>query len=107
MIKTIFKLFYKNILSICYDTQKNTQDDIIIDFNNYNDYKIQKKTDFYNGDFLDHNLIKTDYKYKNFFQEESENIQENKLSDIEHENSYDDCKSKEDFSDYDKISDLD
>lgn len=92
MIKTIFKLFYKNILSICYDTQKNTQDDIIIDFNNYNDYKIQKKTDFYNGDF---------------FQEESENIQENKLSDIEHENSYDDCKSKEDFSDYDKISDLD
>lgn len=106
MIKTIFKLFYKNILSICYDTQKNTQDDIIIDFNNYNDYndyKIQKKTDFYNGDFLEHDLIKTDYKYKNFFQEKCENIQENKLS----ENSYDDCKSKEDFSDYDRISDLD
>jgi uncharacterized protein YcbK (DUF882 family) len=107
MIKTFFKLFYNNILSICYDTQKNTQDDIIIDFNNYNDYKIQKKTDFYNSDFLEHNLIKTDYKYKNFFQEECENIEENKLSDIEHENSYDDCKSKEDFSDYDRISDLD
>ena len=46
MIKTIFKLFYNNILSICYDTQKNTQDDIIINFNKYNDinidYKIKK-----------------------------------------------------------------
>ena len=115
MIKTFFKLFYNNILSICYDTQKNTQDDIIIDLNKYNDinidYKIQKKTDFYNGDFLEHDLIKTDYKYINLFQEKTENIEENKLLDIEHENSYDDCKLKEDLSDiddnYDKISDLD
>ena len=30
-----------------------------------------KKTDFYNGDFLEHDLIKYDYKYKNLFQEKN------------------------------------
>ena len=53
MIKTFCKLFYNKFLSICYDTQQNSQDDIIIDFNKYDniniDYKIQKKTDFYNS----------------------------------------------------------
>ena len=48
---------------------------------------------------------------KIFFKKKTENIEENKLSDIEYENSYDDCKLKEDLSDiddnYDKISDLD
>jgi hypothetical protein len=48
---------------MCYDTQKNSQDDIIIDFNKYDiiniDYKIQKKTDFYNGDFLENDLFNT------------------------------------------------
>lgn len=94
MIKTFCKLFYNKFISICYDTQKNSQDDIIIDFNKYDniniDYKIQKKTDFYNGDFIENN---------------------SNLSDIHNENSYDDCKSKEDYSDiddkYDKISDID
>lgn len=57
MIKTIFKLFYNNILSICYDTQKKSQDDIIINIDKYDnlniDYKIQKKSDFYKQDCLD------------------------------------------------------
>ena len=50
MIKNIFKIFYNNIISICYDTQKNSQnDEIIVDINNLNiDHKIQKKSDFYN-----------------------------------------------------------
>ena len=94
MIKTFCKLFYNKFLSICYDTQQNSQDDIIIYFNKYDniniDYKIQKKTDFYNGDFIENN---------------------SNLSDIHNENSYDDCKSKDDYSDiddkYDKISDID
>ena len=50
MIKTFCKLFYNKFISICYDTQKNSQDDIIIDFNKYDniniDYKIQKKQIF-------------------------------------------------------------
>lgn len=119
MIKTIFKLFYNNILSICYDTKKYTQDDIIIDLNEYDniDYKIQKKTDFYNDDFFEYDLIKKNNN-KSFFHitDNKElvntiNNQENILSDIENENSYDDCKSKEDISDiddkYDKLTDFD
>tara|TARA_B110000003_G_C16653780_1_gene535485 strand:+ start:2447 stop:2800 length:354 start_codon:yes stop_codon:yes gene_type:complete len=117
MIRTFCKLFYNKILSICYDTQKNSQDDIIIDFNKYNniniDYKIQKKTDFYNGDFIENNLLDT-----NTFIDETDttnlidkDIFENNLSYIHNENSYDDCKSKDDYSDiddkYDKISDID
>ena len=58
MIKSLFKIFYNNILSLCYDTQKNTQDDIIINFNNYEnlnfDYKILKKKDFYDNNTLLH-----------------------------------------------------
>lgn len=57
MIKTFCKLFYNNILSTCYDTQKKSQDDIIIDIDKYDnlniDYKIQKKSDFYKQDSLD------------------------------------------------------
>ncbi|MDB4613897.1 hypothetical protein OAH43_00030 [bacterium] len=150
MIRTFCKLFYNKILSICYDTQKNSQDDIIIDFNKYNniniDYKIQKKTDFYNGDFIENNLLNNKKKIifdTNTFIEDTDNtnlnnndtyeddllntnifikdndntylidkdIFENNLSDIHNENSYDDCKSKDDYSDiddkYDKISDID
>ena len=200
MIKTFCKLFYNNFLSICYDTQKNSQDDIIIDFNKYDniniDYKIQKKTDFYNGDFIENdlfnnkkkNLLNThtfientdntnlidkdifendllnthtfientdntnlidkdifendllntnifiedndttnlidkdifenDLLNTNIFIEDNDttnlidkDIFENNLSDIHNENSYDDCKSKDDYSDiddkYDKISDID
>jgi len=59
-----FRLFYNNILSICYDTQKNNQDDIIIDFDKYEniniDYKIQKKQDFCNIDNTLLNIKKND-----------------------------------------------
>jgi len=55
MIKTFIKLFYNKILSICYDTQRNSQDDIIIDLNKYDniniDYKIQKKYIYIMGIF--------------------------------------------------------
>ena len=142
MIKTFCKLFYNKFISICYDTQKNSQDDIIIDFNKYDniniDYKIQKKTDFYNGDLIendllnnifieDNNCLATNLNNKdtyendllnNIFIEDNDTINlidkdifENNLSDIHNENSYDDCKSKDDYSDiddkYDKISDVD
>lgn len=109
MIKTIFKLFYNNILSICYDTKKYQQDDIIIDLNKYNnfDYKIQKKTEFNKDIFFEYNLIKKD---NNKILDNTINNQENMLSDIENENSYDDCKLKEAISDiddkYDKLTDF-
>ena len=64
MIKTFCKLFYNKFLSICYDTQKNNQDDIIIDFDKYEniniDYKIQKKQDFCNIDNTLLNIKKND-----------------------------------------------
>lgn len=131
MIKTFIKLFYNKILSICYDTQRNSQDDIIIDLNKYDniniDYKIQKKIHLYNGDFLENNLLNYNNKYNSldnntFIKEndcyntnlDNEDIFENNLSNIHDENSYDDCKSKDDNSDnsyiddlYDKISDID
>tara|TARA_B000000477_G_scaffold52176_2_gene43847 strand:- start:9514 stop:9945 length:432 start_codon:yes stop_codon:yes gene_type:complete len=143
MIKTFCKLFYNKILSICYDTQKNSQDDIIIDFNKYDniniDYKIQKKTDFYNGDFIENDLLNNTFIKDNNYHTTNLNnkdtfenyllntntfinetdttnlidkdIFENNLSDIHNENSYDNCKSKDDYSDiddkYDKISDID
>ena len=112
MIKTIFKFFYNKILSMCYDTQTNSQDDIIIDFNKYDiiniDYKIQKKTDFYNGDFLENDLFNTKktHSLDNTFIKENTNlnnddIYENNLFNIHNENSYDDCKSTDDNNDID------
>ena len=117
MIKTIFKFFYNKILSICYDTQKNSQDDIIIDFNKYDtiniDYKIQKKTDFYNGDFIENDSLNNKKIYNsldNTFINENDNtnlnnedICENNLFNIHNENSYDDCKSTDDIDDIDDI----
>jgi hypothetical protein len=116
MIKTIFKFFYNKILSMCYDTQTNSQDDIIIDFNKYDiiniDYKIQKKTDFYNGDFLENDLFNTKktHSLDNTFIKENDidntnlnndDIYENNLFNIHNENSYDDCKSTDDNNDID------
>lgn len=131
MIKTFCNLFYNNFLSICYDTQKNSQDDIIINFNKYDniniDYKIQKKTDFYNEDYIENDLLNNTFiKDKNYhttnlnnkdtlendllntntFIHETDNINlidkdifGNNLSIIHNENSYSDCKSNDDYSD--------
>tara|TARA_B110000259_G_scaffold150514_1_gene169987 strand:+ start:4071 stop:4448 length:378 start_codon:yes stop_codon:yes gene_type:complete len=119
MIKTIFKFFYNKILSICYDTQKNSQDDIIIDFNKYDtiniDYKIQKKTDFYNGDFIENDSLNNKKIYNsldNTFINDNTNLNnedicENNLFNIHNENSYDDCKSTDDIDDIDNIDDID
>jgi hypothetical protein len=101
---------------MCYDTQTNSQDDIIIDFNKYDiiniDYKIQKKTDFYNGDFLENDLFNTKktHSLDNTFIKENDidntnlnndDIYENNLFNIHNENSYDDCKSTDDNNDID------
>tara|TARA_B110000858_G_scaffold101301_1_gene116407 strand:+ start:3906 stop:4247 length:342 start_codon:yes stop_codon:yes gene_type:complete len=113
MIKSLFKIFYNNILSICYDTQKKTQDDIIIDFNKYEniniDYKIQQK---HNNNTLlqkyNNNLMTTKVD-----ELDNEKYNNNTLFDIEKQtlnqdnNSFDECYNSDIEDKYDIMSDFD
>ena len=122
MIKSLFKIFYNNILSICYDTQKKTQDDIIIDFNKYEniniDYKIQQKHN--NNTLLQkHNNNTLLQKYNNNLMTtkvdelDNEKYNNNTLFDIEKQtlnqdnNSFDECYNSDIEDKYDIMSDFD
>ena len=104
MIKNIFKIFYNNIISICYDTQKNSQnDEIIVDINSLNiDHKIQKKSDFYN--YLNVLNDNNDLVIANKTCQDTNNINQ-KCDSVVNEVDYDSNDSEVDEK-YDKMSDF-
>jgi hypothetical protein len=104
MIKNIFKIFYNNIISICYDTQKNSQnDEIIVDINSLNiDHKIQKKSDFYN--YLNVLNDNNDLVIANKTCQDTNSINQ-KCDSVKNEVDYDSNDSEIDEK-YDKMSDF-